>query len=229
MPRPRPKKIVTARPAPIARHHSTTSIKSGLTVNGPVNDEAPLTASGDELPRQTRLGSRVKRSLSKKTSNRGKPVARQDQESEPRVEDDVSGGEHPEEGGEGMTETLVQATPEDVLIGLEEHELAANATETRTLDAPSTGSRGKRLKEKAADVVRRVSTRRNSRHVSGPVAREPQAEPEEHLPSSPPLYAQAPASVARIQATPSFLTNFRKQPRQPSILRMVQQLSLIHI
>jgi len=223
MPRPRPKKIVTARPAPVARHHSTTSIKSGLTVNGPVNDEAPITASGDELPRQTRLGSRVKRTLSKKTSKVEKPVARQDQESEPGAEDDVSGGEHPEEGGEAVTETLVQATPEDVLIGLEEHELAANATETGTLNAPSTGGRGKRLKEKAADVVRRVSTRRHSRHVSGPVALESQAEPEEHLPSSPPLYAQAPASVARIQATPSFLTNFRKQPRQPSILRMVQQ------
>ena len=223
MPRPRPKKIVTARPAPIARHHSTTSIKSGLTVNGPVNDEAPITASGDELPRQTRLGSRLKRTLSKKSPSAKKSVARQDQESEARMEKDVSGGEDLEEGREAVTETLVQATPEEVLVRLEQDDSATNVMEAGNLDAPSTGGRSKRLKEKAADVVRRVSSRRQSRHASGPAAFESQAEPEEHIPSSPPLYAQAPASVARIQATPSFLTNFRKQPRQPSILRMVQQ------
>jgi len=223
MPRPRPKKIVTARPAPVARHHSTTSIKSGLTVNGPVNDEAPMTASGDELPRQTRLGSRIKRTLSKKIPNVKKTSAPQDQESETGAQDDVSGGEDLEAGGEAVIETLVQATPEEVLVRLEQDESATNATEAGNLDASNTGGRSKRLKEKAADVVRRVSSRRLSRHASGLTALESQAEREEHLPSSPPLYAQAPASIARIQATPSFLTNFRKQPRQPSILRMVQQ------
>jgi hypothetical protein len=238
MPRPPARKKTTARPAPAARNHSTASISKGETFNGRVEDDGIIVDTEDELPQPTVLRRRVSRAASKKIHadaqsenlERIASVETNDATTSRAVTEPIAppvAGEGPtnaqgDKGGLG--ETLVAATPDpfpqnDVVAGS-----SRSVAESDAEASAETGRRSKRVKNKATNLIRRVSTSGVNvlRKVSPPSVLLSQ---EARIPSSPPVQQQvaAPQSAARIAATPSFLRNFKKQPRQPSILHMVQQ------
>jgi hypothetical protein len=234
MPRPPAKKKTTAHPAQAARHHSTTSIKSGQTFNGRVEDDGSIVETGDELPIPTKPNGRISRAASKRlqadahleklerNANVGTDGAGTSRAAKTEDQTATKGQAAMAEDGEGraMHETLVAATPDQ----------SQNNAGTRTTRSVTpieaeptneTGRRSKRVKDKATNLVRRVST--SGKEVLRKLS-PPGLDHQVRISSSPPVQqVAASASAARVAGTPSFLRNFKKQPRQPSILHMVQQ------
>lgn len=202
MPRPKVKKIVTARPP--TRQEPTSDHESAPSAIHATNQAAPSASGDDDLPRssKTTRNTRAVRAVStagawstrSRTDRAAQPVA----EASSREETRSKGAEITEE--DDIPETLVQATQEEV--------------EVPETTPPDSGRRSKRVRNNVENP-----SRRPSRQVSV----EPTQKSQSRIPSSPPAQPVAPASAARVHNTPGYLTNFRRQPRQPSILNMVQQ------
>lgn len=199
MPRSKVKKIVTARTAPRAEAAQSAPVTSAITATNP---NVGANRGDDKIQSMTKTtATRAPRQartvvgVARSTRSSNDRAAQEIAVSPQR--DDTQAEAADELEKEDIAETLVQATQEEV--------------ELPQTTPPVSGRRSKRLRNGLDE------TTANEASV------EPAQKSQSRIPSSPPPPPFAPASVARVHNTPSYLTNFRRQPRQPSILNMVQQ------